>query len=71
MNRFLCEPNGSVLDNSTAYQFSQKLGDISVYILPILSLVGNSLTLLVILSNPQFNRSSFSVYVKSMAISIH
>jgi len=69
MNRFLCEPNGIILDNSTAYQFSQKLGDISMYLLPILALAGNSLTLLVILYNPQFNRSSFSVYVKSMAIS--
>jgi hypothetical protein len=69
MNRFLCEPNNLTLGNSTAYQFSQKLGVISLYILPILALAGNSLILLVVLSNAQFKHSSFSVYVKSMAIS--
>jgi len=69
MNRFLCELNGTILHNSTRLQFTQKLGDISLYILPILALVGNSITLLVILSNPQFNRLSFSVYIKAMAIS--
>jgi hypothetical protein len=69
MNRFLCDRNSFTLDNSTAYQFSHKLAEISIYILPILALAGNSLTLLVILTNHQFNRSSFSVYVKSMAIS--
>jgi G protein-coupled receptor 139 len=56
-------------DNATAFQFTEQLNDISMYILPILALVGNSITLLVILTNPQFNRSSFSVYVKAMAIS--
>ncbi|CAF0842652.1 unnamed protein product [Rotaria sordida] len=69
MNRYLCEPNRLMLNNATAYHFAQNLGDISVYILPILALVGNSLTLLVILKNPQLNCSSYSVYVKSLAIS--
>jgi G protein-coupled receptor 139 len=69
MNRFLCEPNSTVYDNSTVSQFSQKLVLTSVYILPVLALAGNSLILVVILNNAQFNRSSFSVYVKSMAIS--
>jgi len=69
MNRFLCQLNGTIFDNSTGLQLTQKLSDISMYILPILALVGNSITLLVILSNSQFNRSSFSVYIKAMAIS--
>jgi hypothetical protein len=69
MNRFLCEPNGFTLNISTAYQFTQKLNEISLYVFPTLALAGNSLTLLVFLTNPQLNRSSFSVYVKSMAIS--
>jgi len=69
MDRFLCEPHSVMLDNMTTYQFSQKLSDISIYILSILALAGNSLTLLVVLTNPQLNRSSFSVYVKSMATS--
>ncbi|CAF3368866.1 unnamed protein product [Rotaria sp. Silwood1] len=58
-----------MLDNATAYHFAQNLGDISIYLLPILALAGNSLTLLVILKYPQLNYSSFSVYVKSLAIS--
>ena len=41
----------------------------SIYLLPIVSFAGNVLTLLVILSNVQLNRSSFSVYVKAMGIS--
>ncbi len=69
MNRFLCQLNGTIFDNSTGLQLTQKLSDISMYVLPILALVGNSITLLVILSNSQFNRSSFSVYIKAMAIS--
>ena len=69
MNRFLCNRNSSAYDNSTASQFSQNLVLTSVYVLPILALAGNSLILLVIQTNAQFNRSSFSVYVKSMAIS--
>lgn len=69
MNRFMCELNGTVIDNSPGYQFSTKLGNVSMYLLPILALAGNSLTIFVIIFNSQFNRSSFSVYVKAMAIS--
>ena len=39
-----------------------------MYVLPLLALAGNSLTLLVFITNTQLNRSSFSVYVKSMAV---
>ncbi|CAF2752639.1 unnamed protein product [Rotaria sp. Silwood2] len=69
MNRYLCEPNSLMLNNVTAFHFAQKLSDLSIYILPILALAGNSLTLLVILQYPQLNCSSFSVYVKSLAVS--
>jgi hypothetical protein len=68
MNRFLCNQNVSIFQNATAYQFSQKLNDISTYVLPLFALAGNSLTLIVILTNPQLNRLSFSAYVKSMAV---
>ena len=69
MNRFLCEPNASVFNLSTTYRLTESLVHASIYFLPIFSFVGNALTLLVILTNSQLNRSSFSVYVKSMAIS--
>lgn len=69
MNRYLCEPDKLLLDNVTAYHFARTLDDVSLYILPVLALIGNSLTLLVILTNSQLNCSSFSVYVKSLAIS--
>ncbi|CAF1079327.1 unnamed protein product [Adineta steineri] len=69
MNRFLCDPHDLMLNNMTAFKFSQKLSNISIYVLPILALVGNSLTLLVVFNNIQLNHSSFSVYIKSMAIS--
>jgi hypothetical protein len=69
MNRFLCEPNNLMLNFSTAYRFFQTLSTVSIHTLPILAITGNSLILLVILKNSQLNRSSFSVYVKSMAIS--
>lgn len=69
MNRFLCHQNSTGIENATDHLFSQRLSIYSVYTLPILALAGNSLTLLVILLNPQLNRSSFSVYVKSMAVS--
>lgn len=69
MNRFICDPDNLALNNSSIHSFSQKLSDISLYILPILALAGNSLTLLVFWTSTQLNQSSFSVYVKSMAIS--
>lgn len=69
MNRFLCEQTQLISDNATTFQLSQKLVFVSIYVLPILGLAGNSLVLLVILSDAHFNRSSFSVYVKSMAVS--
>ena len=69
MNRYLCEPDSLILTNTTAYYFAETLASISLYTLPILALVDNSLTLLVILTNPQLNCSSFSVYVKSLAVS--
>ena len=69
MNRFLCEQTQLISNNSTAFQLSQKLVFVSIYALPILGLACNSLVLLVILSDAHFNRSSFSVYVKSMAVS--
>lgn len=69
MNRFLCQEVSLTSDNSTTSQLPQKVVFISIYALPILGLAGNSLILIVILSNAHFNRSSFSVYVKSMAIS--
>ncbi|UJR16141.1 hypothetical protein I4U23_003052 [Adineta vaga] len=69
MNQFLCEPNVIIFENITAYQFAQATSHISIYILPLLAFAGNSLTLLVILTNSHLNRSSFSVYVKSLAIS--
>ena len=68
MNRFICEPNGLMLNSSTAYNFSQILNNISIHMLPIIALAGNSLIILVVLTNSQLNRSSFSVYVKSMAV---
>lgn len=69
MNRFLCEKNSLTSSNSTSSQLSQKIVFISIYALPILGLAGNSLILLVILGNTHFKRSSFSIYVKSMAVS--
>ncbi len=69
MNRFFCDANGSIFNSSTGYHFSQTLGHISIYMLPILALAGNSLIILVLLTNSNLNRSSFAVYVKSMAVS--
>lgn len=69
MNRFLCQPDALVLNSSTAYQFFEFLGHTSIWVLPIIAIITNSLILLVILTTPRLNRSSFSVYVKSMAIS--
>ncbi|CAF2126226.1 unnamed protein product [Rotaria magnacalcarata] len=69
MNRFLCEPGGLMLNTSAAYHFSQTLSYISLHALPIIALATNSLILLLVLTNSRLNRSSFSVYVKSMAIS--
>ncbi len=69
MNRFLCDPTGLMLNSSAAFHFSQTLGNISIYMLPILALAGNSLIILVLLTNSHLNRSSFAVYVKSMAVS--
>ena len=69
MNRFLCEPNATPNDTSTASQFSQKLVHVSVYLLPAIALIGNSFVIFVVLANAKFNRSSFSVYVKCMAVS--
>ncbi|CAF4312546.1 unnamed protein product [Rotaria sp. Silwood2] len=40
-----------------------------IHTLPILAVVTNALILLVVLTNSQLNCSSFSVYIKSMAIS--
>ncbi|CAF0892563.1 unnamed protein product [Adineta ricciae] len=69
MNRFLCNPNDAPSNISSAQQFFQVTSFISIHALPVFALAGNSLILLVILTNSQLNRSSFSVYVKSMAIS--
>ena len=69
MNRYLCEPNTTTPNTSAAYGFFQTTGFISIHIFPIIALAGNSLILLVVLTNSQLNRSSFSVYVKSMAVS--
>ena len=69
MNRFLCDPNGLMLNSSAAYQMTEKLTHLSIYFLPVMAFAGNALILLVVLSNAQLNRSSFSVYVKCMAIS--
>ncbi|UJR30541.1 hypothetical protein I4U23_018071 [Adineta vaga] len=69
MNRFLCPENRITANASTANQFFQTTTFISIHVLPILALAGNSLIILVILTNSQLNRSSFSVYVKSMAVS--
>ena len=69
MNRFLCEPNGLMFNFSTAYQWTEKFTHLSIYLLPIVAVASNALILLVVLSNAQLNRSSFSVYVKCMAIS--
>ncbi|CAF2885332.1 unnamed protein product [Rotaria sp. Silwood2] len=69
MNRFLCEPNSLMFNSSAAFHFSQTLSYTSIHALPIIALATNSLILLVVLTNSRLNRSSFSVYVKSMAIS--
>ena len=69
MNRYLCERNASTFNFSATYHLTESLVHASIYFLPIFSFIGNALTLLVISTNSQLNRSSFSVYVKSMAIS--
>ncbi|CAF3949835.1 unnamed protein product [Rotaria sp. Silwood1] len=69
MNRFLCDPNSLLLNSSTALHFSETMSYMSIHALPILALATNSLILLVVLTNSRLNRSSFSVYIKSMAIS--
>ncbi|CAF1332109.1 unnamed protein product [Adineta steineri] len=69
MNRFLCEPDNLKLNSTTAFHFSQILANISIHTLPILALAGNLLIIIVILTNSQLNRSSFSVYIKTMAVS--
>ncbi|CAF0854120.1 unnamed protein product [Didymodactylos carnosus] len=70
MNRYLC--NGTLSDsfvNFTTYVINTKLALGSIYILPIISLIGNSLTIIVLHSNHQLNRSSFAIYVKTLAVS--
>lgn len=69
MNKFLCESNSITFSNVTTYQFPKQLSDVSIHLLPILALAGNSLTLLVIFTNSHLNRSSFAVYVKTLAVS--
>lgn len=69
MNRFLCDPSVLAFNFSRSYMMTQRLTYLSIYLLPMISFFGNALTLLIIFSNAQLNRSSFSVYVKSMAVS--
>lgn len=69
MNRFLCDPKSLGFNFSATYHFAERLSHLAVYILPIIAFAGNSLILLVVFTNSKLNRSSFSVYVKSMAIS--
>ncbi|CAF1017743.1 unnamed protein product [Adineta ricciae] len=69
MNQFICQENVITFDNTVAYEFSNTVSSLSIYILPILALTGNTLTLLVIFTNSHLNRSSFAVYVKCLAIS--
>ncbi|CAF0872644.1 unnamed protein product [Didymodactylos carnosus] len=70
MNRYMCNdtsPNSYL--NATAYVIQIKLVLASIYVLPVISLIGNSLTIIVLQTNQQLNRSSFAVYAKTLAIS--